>query len=133
MKILIKSSNIDDYCYMLEKSIDRFIEYAEKYSCKNITYTSIIWLAEWVKDNYRDKIALHILSFASSSSNYFLDGRHIFPHQVLQFLYDMQNFVFDNSESKEPLSIEEQNARSKAYVHFDFSVKKATTIEKDRL
>lgn len=128
MKQLITKANVEVYCETLEKSIDQFISYCEEYP-KHLEYYQYLWMAKWVKDNYKDKIALHILSFASSRTPYFLDGKPAFPGQTLHFIYDIRMYVFDNyAREREPLSLLDQNRLSKEHIHFDFSVRKPKTI-----
>jgi len=128
MKQLITKANVESYCKVLEESLDKFISFCEDYP-EDIGKCQYLWMAKWVKGNYKDKIGLHILSFASSGTPYFLDGKPAYPCQTMQFIYDIRMYVFDNyAQEREPLSLAEQNRLSKEHVHFDFSVRKVKTI-----
>jgi len=127
MKQLITKANAESYCKMLEESLDKFISYCEEYPAYT-KYTIHYLPARWIKQNYKDKIALHILSFASSGTPHFLDGKPAFVGQTLDFMQHVEWFIFTFNEARSPLSLTEQNELSKKYVHFDFSVKKVKTI-----
>jgi hypothetical protein len=123
MKILINSVNAAKYCSVLEKSLDKFIEYCKSYP-GSLRYTAYMSMALWVKEHYKDSIALHILNFADAQ-NFLTSEDAIFPSKTLEFLYSIGNYVFDEVRA---LSLEEQNMKSREYVHFDFSVKRIKTI-----
>jgi len=133
MEILIDSSTIDNFCMMLEKSLDRFIDYALDHSCKvrNYEYINRVWIAWWLRDNYQTEVALHILNFAIYEKKYFLTTRHIFPQETLEFIKTIQFYVFNDSlKETDPNDLSYQNGLSSAYEPFDFSVSNVTTIEK---
>lgn len=127
MKILINKANVENYCKMLEKGLDRFISFSKDHpSTQHNLYLS---MAEWLKDNYKDKVALHILSFASASSYLFLDVKDVYPEKMLHYLYDIRYFVFANwLDLSKLLTLAEQNELSKNYVHFNFGVRKVQTL-----
>lgn len=134
MEMLINEHTIDNFCMMLEKSLERFIEYAVHYSCKNPEYVNRIWIAKWLMNHYQTDVALHILNFVVYETKHYLNTRHVFPHETLEVLKGIQHFVFDGSEKEtEPMSLAYQNGLSSAYEPFDFSVRCVTTIEKEGL
>jgi len=119
--MLINKGNVISYNTQLEAALDRYIKVRVEAG-----ETDCVDMARWVKKNYKDSIALHILNF--SDVTYFLDNKTVYPATVQHFLYYISDYVFNRGNIKDVLSLAEQNEKSRKYIHFDFSVKKTQTI-----
>lgn len=125
MKIAINQTNVLMYNSQLEEALDRYIEFCVE--TDDVEYRDYLKMARWVRENYHTKIALHILNFANVE--YFLSSKPVYPGMVKHSLYYIRDYVFNGFTSTQtPLTLEQQNEKSRNYIHFDFSVKKVKTI-----
>ena len=104
----------------LEESLIKYIDYNKKYHFKNIE----IEIAQDILLNIK-KICTHIHDFCFNYDEVLYPGKmkNIIKKYIL-FCYECDFKYKPYSHTFTLLDSEEQNNRTRKYIHFDFSVKK---------
>jgi hypothetical protein len=126
MKITINSNNKNQYIEKVKESIKRFLTFCNEYP-EEYNYNSYKDMAQFTYDNLESKIALHVLNFSIPTED--ILNNTIYPGKMIQMLYNIRQYVFNNStDINNYLNLQQQNEATKNYIHFDFSVKKIKTL-----